>query len=96
MFRTLQKNVTTSGTPVQIASDTTIISGREVLIKAKVANTGTICVGYSSASALNSDTLHFKLAKGEACTVDVDNLNEIYIDATVNGEGVEVIYQSQP
>lgn len=96
MFRTLQKNVTTAGTPVQLASDTAILSGREVLIKSKRGNTGVISIGYTSATSLAAGSDCFKLNPGEACTVDVDNLNEIWLDCTVNGEGVEALYQSQP
>jgi hypothetical protein len=85
-----QKNVTTSGTPVQLPSQT-IELDQSVAIKAKAANTGTICVGYSSADALNSGTTHFKLTANEALDeVKVVNLNQIWIDSTVNGEGVEI------
>src|ERR1044072_10023913 len=85
---TYQKNVTTSGTPVQLQSQT-LDPDQVVLIKAKVANTGTITVGYDSASALNSATSHFKLRAGESLTIKVPNTNKVWIDSTVHGEGVE-------
>lgn len=87
---TLQKNVTTSGTPVQVGSQL-IDSEDTIVIKAKAANTGSICIGHDSASALNSGSAHFKLAAGEGVELYCRNLNQIWIDATVNGEGVEVL-----
>src|SRR5437879_78798 len=91
---TYQKNVTTSGTPVQL-QDQTVDPNQSVVIKAKRANTGTICFGRSSAEALNSDTKHYKLAADQSVTVSVSNLNQIWIDSTVNGEGVEVTVGGQ-
>jgi hypothetical protein len=94
MVRTFQKNVTTSGTPVQLPS-ATVRSGRReagdltLLLKAKSTNTGTISWGFSSDEALKTSTDHFKLAANEAIEIDVNNANEIWIDSTVNGEGVE-------
>jgi hypothetical protein len=85
---TYQKNVTTSGTPVQLQSQA-VEPDQVVLIKAKVANTGIISVGYSSATALNSSTAHFKLRAGESVTIKVPEASLIWIDSTVNGEGVE-------
>lgn len=87
---TAQQNVTTSGTPVQLTS-AAIPDGAEVTIKAKSANTGTITVGNSSANALNTGTAHFKLSAGQAISVQVQNPNAVWVDATVSGEGVEVI-----
>jgi hypothetical protein len=89
---TFQKNVTTSGTPVQLtnfAVDT--VNGETLVVKAKATNTGIITVGYSSATALNSGSGHFKLAAGEAIEIAVDYSQQVWIDATVSGEGVEGI-----
>ena len=47
-----QKNVTTSGTPVQLTTNV-VPDGVSVVVKAKKANTGDIAVGGSSAQALN-------------------------------------------
>lgn len=86
-----QKVVTTSGTPVQLPSQT-VDPDQTAVIKAKSANTGTICVGYSSVTALNSNASHFKLAANEGIELNVmTNLNEVWIDSTVNGEGVEIL-----
>jgi hypothetical protein len=88
-MQTFQKNVTTSGTPVRL-TNYPVDLGQSIVIKAKAANTGTITVGPDSASALNSDTKHFKLSPGDAIEVAISETEEIWIDSTVNGEGVEV------
>jgi hypothetical protein len=87
---TFQKNVTTSGTPVQL-NDQTVDTDQTVLIKAKPGNTGTIYLGNSSTNALNSNTAHVKLAPGQAVKLQVKNTNQLWIDASVSGEGVEVL-----
>lgn len=89
-IETFQKTVTTAGTPVKL-DDVPVESDQSVVIKAKSANTGTITVGFSSASALNSSSSHFKLRANESLEdIKISNTNRIWIDATVNGEGVEV------
>jgi len=87
---TAQKNVAVSGTPEQL--DAALIpDGASVVVKAKTANTGTITVGNSSANALNSGTAHYKLTAGMAIGLQVKDASAIWLDATVSGEGVEVI-----
>jgi hypothetical protein len=93
-FSTFQKNVTTSGTPVQLTASV-IPDGIQLLIKAKKANTGTITIGNSSANALNTDTLHFKLEPNECISIQPINANLVWLDSTVNGEGVECIVETQ-
>ena len=88
----MQKNVTTSGTPVQLTS-TAVPDGVTVVVKAKSGNTGTITLGYSSATALNSGTDCFKLTAGQAIGIQVDDTSHIWLDSTINGEGVEVILE---
>lgn len=83
-----QKNVTTSGTPVQLATQS-VESDQIVLLKAKSANTGFITVGDTSAHALNSGAGFYKLAAGQSIEIRCTNTNLIWIDATVNGEGIE-------
>lgn len=70
-------------------------NGVAVLIKAMVANgAGVITLGGSSAQALNSDTKHIKISAGESTPLQVSNLSAIWIDATVDGCGVEVLFES--
>lgn len=83
-----QKTVTTSGTPVQLANQS-VENDQIVLLKAKASNTGSITVGFNSASALYSGSGFFKLAAGQAIEIRCTNTNLIWIDSTVNGEGVE-------
>jgi hypothetical protein len=78
-------NVTTAGTRVALGGSTTISS---VTIKAKAVNTGTIYVGNNTVAAANG----FQLAAGDIVSLDVDNLTDINLDASVNGEGVTYIY----
>jgi hypothetical protein len=89
-FYTSQKVVTTSGTPVQLP-DQTLDPDQTVAIKAKSANTRTICVGHSLATALNTNANHAKLAANESVQLKVSNLNQIWIDSTVSGEGIEIL-----
>lgn len=78
------KNVTTAGTRVTLASST---SCKSVTIKAKIANTGTIYVGDTSVSSSNG----FALAAGETVSLDIANLNTVNLDASVSGEGVTFV-----
>jgi hypothetical protein len=80
-----QKTVTTAGTEVALGSSTTLYSG--VRIKALHANTGWIYVG---ANPVTSST-GFVLDAGEEVFLEVANLATVYIDSSVNGEGVSYI-----
>lgn len=70
--------------------------GVGVVIKAKAANTGVISIGPTSAKALNTNTSYFsnyRLSAGQSLTLQVKNLNSIWMDAAVSGEGVEVVFE---
>ena len=77
--------VTTAGTRVALSSSTSIAS---VTVKASATNTGYIYVGSSSVSSSNG----FQLSARDAVSIDIDNLSKVYIDSSVNGEGVSYIY----
>jgi hypothetical protein len=87
------KNVTTGGTAVQLAASSTLATW--VTVQAKSTNTGTICVGGST--VLASTRSGTCLTAGQAApmyavqAVPYD-LSLIWIDATVNGEGVAFTY----
>lgn len=71
-------------------------TGVEVVVQAKSSNTGIITIGGTSAKALNTNTDYFsnkRLANSEAVSVQVQNLNQIWFDATVSGEGVEILFE---
>lgn len=80
-----KKTVTTAGTRVALATTQVLLSG--VNIKALAANTGTIYVGDSTVSSANG----YALAAGQSVYVEVSNLITVYLDSSVNGEGVTYI-----
>ena len=80
-----QKTVTTAGTRVVLATTQTLVSG--VTIKALSTNTGIIYVGNSTVSSSNG----FRLSASAEIFIEIDNLATIYIDSSVNGEGISYI-----
>ena len=91
-FKTFQKDVTTSGTPVQIGSFT-YEERASMVIKSKASNTGYIKIGGSSADAQKASSNNFTLdAAGDALDgIEVTDTNLIWIDAEFDGEGVEIV-----
>lgn len=74
-----------------------VSDGVGVLIKAADANTGTITVGSTSAKALNTNADYFshnKLAAGQSINLEIKNLNSVWLDSTISGDGVEVVFES--
>ena len=90
-LRTGQKLVTAKGTPVQM-TNLTMPREAQVTIKAMNTNTEKLCMGYSSATALNTNTDFFSLYPGESVTLDIYNNNLVWIDGA-SGEGVEYIVE---
>lgn len=93
----LEKTVTTAGTEVPLV--TSALYAVSVYIEAKVGNTGYIYVGDSSVTS----TLHTtRLSAGAGFSFGSSgdgrgiggeiNIASIYIDSSVNGEGVNVTY----
>ena len=82
-----------AGATVKIVAPKTVPDGIGVTVKAKNANTGVIHIGYSSATALNTGGGSFTLRNNESVGLQVENISNIWLDATVSGEGVEVIYE---
>lgn len=83
------KTVTTAGTDVALATST---SARWVVIQAQTDNTGVIAVGEAGVDATVATGTGVALAAGESISLPCDDLANIYIDATVNGEGVRYTY----
>ena len=80
-----QKDVTTASTSEILLTATATMA---VLIKAKADNTGDIYVGNSGVDSSNG----YILDAGEAVAIGVDhNSSNIYIDASVSGEGVSYL-----
>jgi hypothetical protein len=83
-------NVTSAGTPVQLPSHH-IPNGIDFAIKAKPGNTGVIRVGKAAASTTSSTG--WSLDAKDGLKFGVPNTNMVWIDATVSGEGIEVIFE---
>jgi hypothetical protein len=80
-----QKTVTTAGTRVALVASTTSCSA--VIIRALDTNTGIIYVGNSSVSSSNGH----RLLPGESVGLSINDLSSIYLDSSVNGEGVSYL-----
>lgn len=81
------KAVTTAGTPVPLAASTTC---KRITIQANTDNTGIIVVGGSGVSAASGTGV--ALYAGDAYELEIDNLADVYLDSSVNGEGVRFTY----
>jgi len=92
-----QKTVTTAGTAERLSMDQEVPAGFAVTIMGKPANVGSIYVARSktiaedaSATSQRFDALEADLA----VSLKVSNLNCIWINSSVNGEGVSWIVES--
>jgi hypothetical protein len=83
------KTVTTAGTDVVLASS---VNAKWVIIQAQTDNTGVIAVGASGVDATVATGTGVALAAGESVSLPANDLANIYIDSTVNGEGVRYTY----
>lgn len=81
--------VTTAGTDVALAGSTAC---KKVTIQAQTDNTGKIAVGATGVDATVATGTGILLSAGDAYEFEIDNLADIFIDATVNGEGVRYVY----
>lgn len=82
------KTVTTAGTRVQLSS--TSVPCIDLIVQAKVGNTGRIYIAGSSVANDGSNGIY--ITAGLSLPLSVINLTQVYIDATVNGEGVSFTY----
>jgi hypothetical protein len=72
-----------------------VADGCKVIIKALLSNTGTIYIGSSSDNALSTSTNNFPLdVPMESVTLQVQDLSQIWLDASVAGEGVSILFES--
>jgi len=83
------KTVTTAGTDVVLA-DTT--PAKWVIVQAQTDNTGIVAVGALGVDATVATGTGVALAAGESVTLLCNNLADIFIDATVSGDGVRFTY----
>lgn len=82
-----------AGATVTLTAPKTISDGVAVTVKAMFSNGGTIRIADSSAKALNTSTGGFGLRNNESVGLQVHDTSDIWLDATVSGEGVEVIFE---
>ena len=67
---------------------TTSTACKHVDIMANIANTGIIYVGGSGVTSSTGIALY----PGDVYSIDIDNLNDVYVVASVNGENVQYTY----
>ena len=85
-----RKTVTTAGTAVQMSAQVC----KRVFIQALANNTDAIAVGDSgvvAAAATHQGKLFYA---GQGDWFNVNNLNLLYIDSVVNGEGISFYYEN--
>lgn len=100
LMTTASVNVTTAATRVALVSNTTTCLVSEFEVQAKSANTGTIYLGTVAVSSSNGRQLAAGAAWSSAGLQDIGHksanvqidLATIYIDSSVNGEGVILTY----
>lgn len=83
------KTITTAGTDEALAGSTAC---KRVIIQSQTDNTGLIAVGTLGVDATEATGTGIILYAGDAFELEIDNLADIYIDATVSGEGVRYTY----
>jgi hypothetical protein len=84
-----QKTVTTAGTAVALSTGQ-VING-PIMVKALDTNTGIVALGNDGANDVTVSN-GIRLDAGEAVVFEfVGNLSTLWLDSTVNGEGVSWI-----
>jgi hypothetical protein len=85
-----RQTVAEAGKPVALTSATAGCAW--VLITAETDNTGEIVVGGKTVVAKLEDRRGAPLEKGDSVTLPAGDLASVYIDTTVNGDGVTFLY----
>lgn len=81
------KNVAVAGTPEQLSADS--VPTRIIAMTARPGNTGKIAYGFTDAvDATPGAEVGALLDAGQSVSLPVANLNLVYLDAEVGGEGV--------
>ena len=83
------KTVATAGTDEALAGSTAC---KKVVIQAQTDNTGVIAVGASGVDATVATGTGVLLEAGDILELDIANLASVYIDATIDGDGVRFTY----
>lgn len=82
-----QKDITAAGTAEQL-DDVDIPDGYKVVLVAKPGNTGYVYLGNSEANAESATARLDRLEAGDSIALQVTNLNLVWADVSVSGEGV--------
>jgi hypothetical protein len=80
---------------VKITANKTVPDGIPVVLQAGRTNTGTIYISSSTEKALNTAGEGKSMVAGDVFSVQASNLNQIWIDSTVSGEGVEIAFEKE-
>ena len=83
-----RREVPTAGTRVQFAA----VACVAVTITAEFDNTGVVVIGGSTCIAALATRRGTPLEAGDSMTLEVDNMNRLYIDSTVATDGVTFTY----
>lgn len=83
------KTVTATGTAEALGAS---LATKSIYIRAKSTNTGNVFVGDSTVDATTSQQII--LAANDAITIDISNRATVYVDVSVNGEGVDYLCMS--
>ena len=89
-MRSGRQTVATAGTAVQLSSASVVT--KKTIICAEDDNTGTIAVGSTNVSAALSTRNGIYLLTADCAVISVNDLNKIYLDSTINGDGVTYAY----
>jgi len=84
-----RKTVAAAGTAERLAGLTTC---KKVVITAELDNAGTVVVGGSTVVAALATRRGTPLTPGDSVAIETNNLNNIWLDATSNGDGVTYHY----
>ena len=85
-----RKTVATAATAEALVAAST--PAKYVIITAESDNTGVIVVGGSTVVAALATRRGIPLAAGKSMAFAVDDLADVYLDTTVNGDGVTFLY----
>lgn len=87
-----RKTVTSAGTAVQLIVAST--PAKWIIVTALTNNTQQVNVGASTVLAASGTSRGTPLLPGDSVSLLIDNVNEVYVDSRVNGEGVSFVYGS--
>jgi len=88
-FKTGSMAITSAGTAEQL-TEHRVVQGHYLTIHADPDNTGNIFIGETKAQA---EANNFTLTPDACVQIATDNVSDIWVDAAVNGERVEWIFE---